>query len=594
MKIKVITSMLVMFLLITNIPSPEIKAQSSVPTLPNDLLFVPTITGEGGYFARNTIMRVDAATLAVSPFYIDDDAWELLPLSWSSQGDLLVIYRIMVGDKAYSYSSSPRQLCILDRSGELQRCFDDAPPMHYAGRPVDWQSYYPVVWGSNGQTIYFETEYPNAESPYGYGRRLVEASVLTGETLRVIYDYPDPYQVTMSPDLNHISVGFGEEWGGGSNPAYVFNLTTGTRLDVPYFVPANTVLSWGCQPFSPHGSYFTAKAWYDPARYAPSQSLPYDDGYLLLILDTQGTIQGTIGQPEGPDTLRYQDCPAWQSDEQAVFFYADNYEHQALMRYTLANQQITTLYELGWNAGHEPYVYSPLIPSPDGAYVALTVSDEPGGDRLVAVLYPDGEIYRIPSPYRFGLYPLWVPPLSEPVPTPTPTPTPTATHTPTATPTLTPTPTITPTATPVSNLPFNDGFESGLGNWTATSWMRISTDRHSGSWSVMTFRTADTVRLVLNTPLILTGTATPKLDYWTKLGFGGQGCTSSGYVEISTDDGASWITVQQIATVSSASWLHKQVDLSAYSGQTIRLRFRVGNPLGECTWRLDDIAVTAQ
>jgi hypothetical protein len=35
----------------------------------------------------------------------------------------------------------------------------------------------------------------------------------------------------------------------------------------------------------------------------------------------------------------------------------------------------------------------------------------------VAVLCPDGEIYRIPSPYRFGLYPLWVPPLiSDPGP----------------------------------------------------------------------------------------------------------------------------------------------------------------------------------
>jgi hypothetical protein len=269
-----------------------------------------------------------------------------------------------------------------------------------------------VAWGPDGQTIFFDTEYPNDESPYGYGHRLVEASVLTGETLRVVYDYPDPYQVTASPDLNHIMVGFGEEWGAGNNPAFIFDLMTETRLDVQDLMPTNTVLSWGCQPFSPQGNYFTARTWYDPARYAPEQNLPFSDGYLLLILDTQsGAIQGIIGEPNGSATLQYQDCPGWQPDEQAIVFYAYDQDHPYIMRYSLPGQQLTTLYELGGEPDHEYYVYSPLIPSPDGTHIALTVSDAPYGDRLVAVLYPDGEIYRIPSPYRFGLYPLWVPPL---------------------------------------------------------------------------------------------------------------------------------------------------------------------------------------
>jgi hypothetical protein len=396
--------------------SVPVEAQPATPPLSSDLLFVPTITGGEVRFARNMILRVDAETLEVSPFYVDDKAWELMPVSWSPQGDLLVIYRMMPGDKPYSYSTSPRQLCILDRAGALQRCLEDGPPVHYAGRPEDWQHYYPVAWGPDGQTIFFDTEYPTEESPFGYGRRLVEASVLTGETRRVLYDYPGPYPVTLSPDLSHIAVGFGGQWK-SNNPAYVLDLATGARLDVPDLVPHLTKLSWACLPFSPHGSYITIRSGYRLAVYAPTQEQTYDNGSLLLILDTQGTIQGTIGEPEGPDMLQYQDCPGWQPDEQAIVFYAYGYEQGAILRYSLPSQQLTTLYELKSWPERESAIYSPLIPSPDGAYVALTVSDNYyGGERLVAVLYPDGEIYRIPSPYRFGLYPLWVPPLNDPSP----------------------------------------------------------------------------------------------------------------------------------------------------------------------------------
>ena len=78
---------------------------------------------------------------------------------------------------------------------------------------------------------------------------------------------------------------------------------------------------------------------------------------------------------------------------------------------------------------------------------------------------------------------------------------------------------ITPTPTPVNNLPFSDGFESGLGNWTKTSgWTRISSDKHSGSYSVKGDSLAQTETLVLKTPLVLSGAAAPQLTNWTKLG----------------------------------------------------------------------------
>lgn len=391
------------------------RSQSAIPPLPADLLFTASLAGGQRDYPRNIIARVDANTLEVSPFYMDAEADELMPLKWSPQGDLLAIYRIMPAiDDAYTLS--PRQLCILNRTGALQRCMDDNPPMHYVGYPRDWQSYYPVVWGSNGLTIYFDTEYPSVESPNGYERRLVEASVLTGETMRIIYGFPDAYAVTPSPDLNYVTVGFGEEWF-LDNPAHIFDLTTGIQRDLPGLMPEHTWLDWGCWAFSPLGSYIAAITKYDLFEYAPELEPPDDgkgSGSVLVLLDPQGNIQYVVGEPSGsPAALWYQDCPSWQPDEQAIFFYAYHSERQAILRYSLADQQTTTWYEPRFEPGHEKYVYPPLIPSADGAHIALTVSDGPYEDRLVAVLYPDGEIYRIPSPYRFGLYPLWVPPLRE-------------------------------------------------------------------------------------------------------------------------------------------------------------------------------------
>jgi hypothetical protein len=270
-----------------------------------------------------------------------------------------------------------------------------------------------VAWGPEGQTIYFDTEYPNQESIDGYGHRLIEASVLTGKTLRVVYEYPDAFQITASPDLNHLTVGFGEQCYYG-NPVYLFDLMTGTQLDVRDLVPQNTSLSRTCSLFSPHGSFITAVAGYTSARYAPERNLSFSDGTLLIILDSQGTIQGIIGEPEGPTTLQYQDCPGWQPDEQAIVFLGYGaHDNKYVMRYSLPDQQLTTLYKIGSGSNPEYYVYSPLIPSPEGTHIALTVTNDPYEERQVAVLYPDGNIYRILSPYRFGLYPLWVPPLAD-------------------------------------------------------------------------------------------------------------------------------------------------------------------------------------
>jgi len=403
-------------LIVLQATSTRAEPRSQIPPLPADLLFTTT-TAEGDVdYPRDIIVRVDADTLEVSPFYVDDTADEVIPISWSPQGDLLAVYRLMPAiDDAHTLF--PRQLCVLNRAGVLQGCMDDSPPMYNGGDPQSWQHYYPVAWGADGQTIYFDTEYVNENSLYGYGKRLIEADVATGETLRIVYEYPDPYPIAPSPDLRHALVAFGLLWGGPPVPVLIVDLTTGAQLDVTTAVPSLTSLYMTCLPASPQGHYVTVSAEYDLATYAPDQDPTLNDGrgLLLVVLDMQGAIQGIIGQPDGNDTLWSQDCPGWQPDEQAIYFWASDSQGAYIMRYSLPDQQLTTLYTLRRWPERESYIYGPLIVSPDGTHVALTVSDDPYADPLVAVLYPDGEIYRIPSPYRFGLYPLWVPPLEEPL-----------------------------------------------------------------------------------------------------------------------------------------------------------------------------------
>lgn len=417
MKTRAIILILTAGLLGLNTSSIPVEAQFPVPPLPTDLLFATGSPAPRADFSLNTIMRVDAETLETSPFYVDAEAGQIQPLSWSPQGDLLVVYRVLPAiDEAFTLF--PRQLCILDRAGVLQRCMEDGPPMHNTGGVPDDGLHFPVVWGSDGQTIYFETEYPNEDSFIGYGRRIVEASVLTGETLRVVYAYPESFPVTLSPDLNHISVGFLSEFI-GEDDTFIHDLSTGVQVNPSMMVPAHTYMTWTCLPFSPSGQFIAAKASYDLSEYAPDLVPPPDDyrngqGSLLLLLDTQGIAQHIIGEPEGSPAIMWSpECPGWRPDGQAVVFYASNGLGRYLMQYSLPDRQLTTLYELGFEPDRETYINAPFVPSPDGIHVALTVSDEPNGDPLVAVLYPDGEIYRIPSPYRFGLYPLWVPPLEQ-------------------------------------------------------------------------------------------------------------------------------------------------------------------------------------
>lgn len=92
---------------------------------------------------------------------------------------------------------------------------------------------------------------------------------------------------------------------------------------------------------------------------------------------------------------------------------------------------------------------------------------------------------------------------------------------------------------------------------------------------------------------------TPVLEFMTNYSLG---TGDAGYVEISTDGGVNWTTLSGTAggtPLSSysgvaGSWLPANYDLSAYAGQTVKLRFRYTNMSGATNagWCIDDVRIS--
>lgn len=88
----------------------------------------------------------------------------------------------------------------------------------------------------------------------------------------------------------------------------------------------------------------------------------------------------------------------------------------------------------------------------------------------------------------------------------------------------------------------------------------------------------------------LAGTTNPALTYWDsrKLGSG-----DWVYTEVSTDEGFTWTPVWS-ANGTDATWTKRLIDLSAYAGQRINIRFRLDARVNTSVsdgWYIDDIVV---
>lgn len=93
-----------------------------------------------------------------------------------------------------------------------------------------------------------------------------------------------------------------------------------------------------------------------------------------------------------------------------------------------------------------------------------------------------------------------------------------------------------------------------------------------------------------NTSIDLSQYSSAKLSFYTKYYFRSG---DYGYVEVSTDDGSTWVTVGTISGIYTL-WKRIEIDLSSYAGESIKIRFRLqtNQQIPSKYWKIDDIIVT--
>jgi hypothetical protein len=149
-----------------------------------------------------------------------------------------------------------------------------------------------------------------------------------------------------------------------------------------------------------------------------------------------------------------------------------------------------------------------------------------------------------------------------------------------------------PAGLPVSV--YSNSFESGFAGWTVTgTWALVTSSSHSATHSLHDSPAGNYVDnsatyASLNTPIAMPAGA--KLAFWHKYTL--ESGYDYAYVQVSTNN-TTWTTV---ATYNGtlAAWTLAEVDLGAYAGQSVYLRFRLETDSSVVYdgWYLDDLIVT--
>jgi alkylated DNA repair dioxygenase AlkB len=132
-------------------------------------------------------------------------------------------------------------------------------------------------------------------------------------------------------------------------------------------------------------------------------------------------------------------------------------------------------------------------------------------------------------------------------------------------------------AAPVNG--FHDGFEAGLDNWLSSAWVIDTVSPHDGvacayDGSFTRIGPSVTHYLTLAREIDLSGMTAPTLTLWARARL----TYRSWYrAEVSNNGGVTWSELAGVgfSYTSDNPWTRQQADLSAYLGQTIRLRVRV-------------------
>ncbi len=160
-------------------------------------------------------------------------------------------------------------------------------------------------------------------------------------------------------------------------------------------------------------------------------------------------------------------------------------------------------------------------------------------------------------------------------------------------------------STTVSAFPYNESFEGGFGNWLQDNtdnfdWTRNSGGTPSsstgpngaaaGEWYAYVESSNPNypgLTAILNSPCFdLSGLSNPSFGFAYHL----FGSSNMGGLDLEiTTDGSTWTSLWSRSGNQGASWLNASIDLSAYAGSTVQLRFR---GLTGTTWQ-GDMAVDA-
>ncbi|HZU87593.1 MAG TPA: hypothetical protein VFF78_08945, partial [Anaerolineaceae bacterium] len=173
-------------------------------------------------------------------------------------------------------------------------------------------------------------------------------------------------------------------------------------------------------------------------------------------------------------------------------------------------------------------------------------------------------------------------------------------------------------------LHFTD-LESGLNSWADASagsylWALSTAAAHSPTHSVLGVdASAISDQLLVSPSLVLPAVSQQPItfSFWQSHAFEGTtSCYDGGLLEISTNGGSTWAQLTPMAgtygyngTVyagysnplagkpawcfDTTAWQRTVADLSAYAGQTVKLRFRLGSDssIGDTGWSVDDLRV---
>jgi hypothetical protein len=398
-KIRVM-AMLFWFVIVT---SAHVGAQPG-PQIPSDLFF--SAASESRPPAPfDTLVRVVSETLGTLPFYTDTTG--IRAVSWSPQAHSLSIFR---------YTSDKIEVCILDRQGQLQTCFEEGIS-NYAFQ--DLGENYAITWSTDEQRIYFVVENERILS-------LVEGDILTGQILRTLYQSPQVYYewpplIHWTSTLDYVAVysvdrPYTSDYENlvATRNVTIIDLKTNAQLELNTYTPELGYFYF-CEGFSPLGSYLVARVYVD--GHLPG-STANPDLVEIALVDKEGHIVQAINQTQLDQYgIDWAHCPTWQAQEEAFYFVGGpldrddptNVGKTSIFKYTLSTGELTEHKHIGPEAGRG-FPAGPLVLSPDGTAIAFLFRDA-GIMSEVAVLTPTGEIIRFNEPYSRGTQPRWFPSL---------------------------------------------------------------------------------------------------------------------------------------------------------------------------------------